>query len=231
MALGGGPPGAAPAVRRAVFGAPGFEAAIAWAAGLLAAGWVVAYPTETFYALGARCDLAEAVGRVYALKGRGAEKALPVIAGSPEAARLLAREWPEAAEILAALFWPGPLTLVLRASGRVCRRLTAETGTLAIRVSPHPVARALAQAAGGCVVSTSANPSGGAPARRVEDIAPGVLAGLSGALDGGETPGGFPSTIVDVTVTPPRIVRPGAVSEDDLRRALGESPAKVSRTP
>ncbi len=168
----------------------------------LRSGAVVAFPTETFYALGADPRSPEAVAEVFRLKGRPGDRRLPWIAVSRaqvEAFCLL----PEPAAALADQCWPGPVTLVLPLRG-------AGGGNVAVRVSSHPLARALAAALGHPVISTSANPTGAPPlttAAEVRDAFAGRGAKRLRILDGGRTPGGEPSVIVDVTGGSPRVLR------------------------
>ena len=168
----------------------------------LRSGAVVAFPTETFYALGADPRCAGAASEVFRLKGRPGDRRLPWIAASRaqvEAVCVL----PERASILADRCWPGPVTLVLPLRG-------AGGDGVAVRVSSHPLARALAAALGHPVVSTSANPTGAPPlttAAEVREAFAGRGAGSLRILDGGRTPGGEPSVIVDVTAEPPRVLR------------------------
>lgn len=168
----------------------------------LRSGAVVAFPTETFYALGADPRSPEAVLEVFRLKGRPGDRRLPWIAASRaqvEAVCLL----PEPAAVLADRCWPGPLTLVLP--------LRAAGGEgVAVRVSSHPLARALAEALGHPVISTSANPSGAPPvttAAAVREAFAGRVGESLRILDGGPTPGGEPSVIVDLTDASPRVLR------------------------
>jgi L-threonylcarbamoyladenylate synthase len=194
---------------------------IARAANLLHTSKLVAYPTETFYGLGADPCSPEAVERVFAAKGRPERMALPLIAGSRAAVDLCVGDFPETAERLAAAFWPGPLTLVLWASPRLPPRLLGGGKTVGIRVSPHPVAAALAIAFGGPIVATSANRSGlSAPITALEvEQALGDDQAL--ILDAGPTRGGQTSTVLDLTADPPRVVRSGAVSVSSVERVLG----------
>lgn len=188
----------------AVAGGDGSDlaAAVRSAAEHLRAGGVVVYPTETFYALGADPRSPEGCAAVFRLKGRDASRQLPWIAADREQVAAACRI-PEAAAGLAARHWPGPLTLVLPLRGR--------EGTVAVRVSSHPLARALAAALGHPVVSTSANRSGAPPARTaaaaVASLGETAAAPPPRVLDGGTTPGGAPSVIVDATKTPPRTLR------------------------
>ena len=180
------------------------------AAAVLKHGGVVAFPTETFYGLGAAALDRRAVRRIFELKGRPETKPLLVLVDSIVMAGTVA-EVGARARALAARHWPGALTLVLRARPHVPAEVTAGTGTIGVRVSPHPVAQGLVRALGGPVTAPSANPSGLEP----PTTAAGVLAHFEGAvemvLDGGPTPGGDPSTVLDLTVEPPQVLRQGAV--------------------
>jgi len=186
-------------------------AAIEEAARLLRSGGLVAFPTETFYGLGANALDPGAVARVFVAKGRPPEKPLLVLVDSMAMVEKLVAEIPPRATGLMDRHWPGPLTLVLRAAPGLPPGLTAGTGTLGVRLPGHPLALALVRAAGVPVTAPSANPSGGPSPRLAEE----VLAGLGGridlVLDGGPTPGGAPSTVLDLTEEPPRVLRQGAV--------------------
>jgi L-threonylcarbamoyladenylate synthase len=187
----------------------------------LRGGGVVIYPTETFYALGGDPRSASVVDRVFVLKGRDFSKPLPLIASDRSAVRSVVSQWPASAEALAGTFWPGPLSLLLPASSSVPPRLHAGTGRLAVRVSPHPLARVLAEALGGLIISTSANLSGEPACRRLDEIDALLLTGVDAVLSGGDLEGRQPSTIVDPTVEPPRLVREGAIPWERVLRALG----------
>ncbi len=194
--------------------------AVAMGAALLAGGGVLVYPTETFYALGAVPSINSAVDRIFAIKGRDEGKPLPLIASGKEAVSSAVSGWPEAADKLARAFWPGPLTLILPASPSLPGALHAGTGKVAIRVSGHPVATLLAESAGGLLVSTSANRSGGLPPAGPEEMDAVLLSLVDGFINAGNLPGGLASTIVDVDVFPPRLVREGAVDRETVRRVL-----------
>src|SRR5262245_26821160 len=127
---------------------------------LLRAGRLVAYPTETFYGLGADATSSDAVERIFELKGRARSEPIPLILPGPEWLERVATEVPPAAPRLAAAFWPGPLTLIVPAASWIPGAVTAETDTVAVRVSSHPIASALASALGGPLTATSANKSG-----------------------------------------------------------------------
>lgn len=193
---------------------------IALARELLEAGELVAFPTETYYGLAADARSAEAVARVFAAKRRQADAPVALIARDLEAVRALCDgPLPEAVPALAERFWPGPLTVILRAAPSVPPALTAGTRTIGVRVSPHRVAAALAEAFP--VTATSANRAGRPALRRAGEVAA-ELPEIALVLDGGETPGGAPSTLVDLTTAPPRVLRAGAVPTEELREVLAE---------
>ncbi len=190
-------------------------------ASVLKSGGIVLYPTETFYALGALPISAEAVRRVFEIKGRDFAKPLPLIASDRGAVLEAASEWPETAETLTRIFWPGPLTLIVTAAAFFPSALHAGTGKIAIRVSSHPVASLLASSLGGLIISTSANRAGEPPPDSSRMVANDLLESVDAFLDAGDLPGGFPSTIVDVTVHPPALVRAGKISWEEIARAIG----------
>jgi L-threonylcarbamoyladenylate synthase len=177
----------------------------------LRAGGAVAFPTDTFYGLAVDPTSATAVATLFALKGRPAESALPFVGASR--AQVEAWSGPLAGDSarLADRFWPGPLTLVVGAPPGLTPGVLDPSGTVAIRVPDHAVARALAGAWGTPLPATSANRSGQAPARVVGELgamgeAPAVL-----VVDAGAAPGGAPSTIVDARGRTPRLLREGAI--------------------
>lgn len=184
-------------------------------------GFLVVYPTETFYGLACDPRQAEAVERIFAAKGRPDRMALPLIAAERDAVQTCTRAVPEAAHRLMDAFWPGPLTIVLPASEDLPQLLLGGGRTVGVRVSSHPVASGLERASGGPIVATSANRSGGPPpstAREAEE-ALGELVTL--ILDGGPAAGGSASTVVDLTVDPPRLIRSGAVPRAAIEAVLG----------
>jgi len=194
---------------------------LAAAVDLLKGGSLVAFPTETFYALGADALNPEAVQRVFAAKGRPQGMPLPVILGHREEVARVAAALPDGAAALMDVFWPGPLTLVLRAADGLPPRLLGDGSTIGVRVSPHPVALALARACGRPLVATSANRSGQPPPATAAEIEEHLGGSVAAILDAGRTHGGSPSTIVDLTVEPPRLVRAGAISSLAIESALG----------
>jgi L-threonylcarbamoyladenylate synthase len=185
-----------------------------------AGGGLLIFPTDTVYGLGARADREEPVRRVYAAKGRPGELALPILVGSVEGARRVA-QWSEAAQRLAEEFWPGPLTLVLEHRlSRLCPLVTGGRETVGVRRPDCEALRDWLEACDFPLAVTSANRSGEPPAVHPAQLPPELLAAADLLLDGGPAPGGVPSTVVDLTCTPPRVLRPGPVSEQDLRAAL-----------
>jgi L-threonylcarbamoyladenylate synthase len=186
-------------------------AALAEAGALLEAGGLVAFPTESFYGLGADALDPAAVGRVFAVKGRPDDRPLLVLVDGVEMVAGLTGGIPEGARALMARHWPGPLTLVLRAAARVPAALTGGTGTVGVRMPGHAVARALVTAAARPVTAPSANPSEAPPPRTAAAVRDYFDGRVELILDGGETAGGAGSTVADCTVWPPRILRQGPV--------------------
>lgn len=186
-------------------------AALARAADVLTGGGVVAFPTETFYGLAAAGLNAVAARRVFELKGRPEQKPLLLLVDGLEMVEKIAARIPAAARALMARHWPGPLTLVLEAAPIVPREVTAGTGRVGVRVSAHAVARGLVRRLGEPVTAPSANPSGGEPPVTAREVLRDFDGLIDLVLDAGPTPGGLPSTVLDVTVDPPRVIRQGAV--------------------
>lgn len=185
-------------------------AAVADAAAVLEAGGVVAFPTETFYGLGVAALDAAAVRRLFALKGRPESRPILVLVDDPARIERFAL-LTESARALIARHWPGALTLVLAARSAVPPELTAGTGTVGVRQPGHPVARALASALAAPVTAPSANLSGETPPTTAADVLDVFDGRIDLVLDAGPTAGGLPSTVVDVTVDPPRVLREGVI--------------------
>ena len=204
---------------------------IARAADCLRAGGLVAFPTETVYGLGAHALDRAAILRVFAAKERPATDPLIVHLATLDAATALVEQIPLAATELAARFWPGPLTMVLKKSARVPDEVTAGLATVAIRVPSHPVARALLERARIPVAAPSANLF----SRPSPTHAAHVLADLNGRIDmivdGGVTEVGLESTVVDLSGAIPTILRPGAVDLDVLRQVLPDAIGRRGTTP
>ena len=193
-------------------------AVVAMAVELLSAGSLLIYPTDTLYALGGRVLDAAAGLAVRRAKGREEGKPLPVVAADLAQARDLCRAWPEVADRLAARFWPGPLTLVVPAVPSVPADVTAGTGHVAVRVPDLELTRALCRRAGP-LVSTSANRAGGSPPMTCADALEAVGAAAALALDAGHGRAGA-STIVDLTSTPPRLLRVGVIPWEEIEGVL-----------
>lgn len=174
-------------------------------------GGIVAFPTETFYGLAADPRSALAVRKIFELKRRGLDQPLPLIAASVDQIADHVGTMTPLAERLASHAWPGPLTLIIPASPKLCDAVHLSTGKVAVRVSANPVARALAQSAGHAITSTSANISGDPPAATADRVAESFGEGIDVLIDAGPAPGALPSTIVDVTGDVPVLVRAGVV--------------------
>jgi L-threonylcarbamoyladenylate synthase len=194
---------------------------IAEAAAIIRAGQLVAFPTETVYGLGADGLSPAALGEIYAVKGRPPDNPLILHLASQDQLPLVAADVPELAYALMSVFWPGPLTLVLPKTSRVPDLATGGLGTVAVRIPAHPVALGLISAADTALAAPSANRSG----RPSPTTAQHVLDDLNGAfpliLDGGPTTIGVESTVLDVTCTPPALLRPGGVTQEAIEAAIG----------
>jgi len=184
-------------------------------------GGVIAFPTETFYGLGVDPFNVPAVQRLYDLKGRSLQMSpiLVLIRARHELQALVSEIAPSAERLMQAC-WPGPLTLVFRAAEAVPSVLTAGTGTIGVRLSACPDVQRVLEVLGGPLTGTSANRTGQPPATTAEEVERALGAAVDLIVNGGPTPGGFPSTVVDTTVNPPRVIREGCVSKAALRAVL-----------
>lgn len=193
-------------------------------------GGLVVLPTDTVYGIGADAFSPDAVAALLAAKGRGRQMPPPVLIASISTLDGLATDVPQSARDLATRWWPGPLTIIVRAQPSLAWDLGETLGTVALRVPDHPAARALLSRTGPLAVS-SANRTGQPAAMTAADAAAQLGAAVSVYLDGGQTPGGVASTIVDATGDRLRVVREGALSVAELRTvvpgllALGDSDA------
>jgi L-threonylcarbamoyladenylate synthase len=193
----------------------------------LQSGGIVAFPTETFYGLAADPRSALAVKRVFELKQRPMDQALPLVAADvPQIVDHVGQMTP-LAERLALWAWPGPLTLIVRASSKLCPDVHLSTGKVAVRVSADLIARTLPAAAGHAITSTSANISSQPPACTPQEVA--VVFGecLDVLIDAGPTPGGPPSTIVDATGSDPILVRAGAIPWERVLEFLADTHSQL----
>lgn len=191
------------------------------AAEALRRGGLVAFPTETVYGLGADAENEGAVRRLFAAKGRPAGHPLIVHIGAGELLSAWALEVPDSAWRLAELFWPGPLTLILRRAPRIPEIVTGGLLTVGLRVPSHPVALALLTAAGRAVAAPSANRFGSVSPTTAEHVRRELGSLVDVVLDGGPCSVGVESTILDLSGADPTLLRPGGVTREELERALG----------
>ncbi len=197
-------------------------ALIAEAAQAILSGQLVAFPTETVYGLGANAFDRQAVKRIFTAKGRPAQDPLIVHLASEELLSQVAAEIPPLAERLIEHFWPGPLTLVLPKQARVLDEITAGLPTVAVRVPAHAVALGLLRAAGVPLVAPSANRFGHVSPTTAQHVLEDLGGLIEGILDGGATNVGVESTVLDLTCSPPRLLRPGGISLEALQAQIGE---------
>lgn len=190
------------------------DKSIRLAVDMLQRGGIVAYPTETFYALGVKFDLEESLKKLYKIKNRPLEKALPLIIGNTELLYLLTDSINATAISLMKKFWPGPLTLVFPAKGNLSNYITAGTYKIAVRIPGESFALRLAKRANFPITATSANTSGNPPAQEAKTVTYYFDDKIDLLVDGGHTPGGSPSTIVDVTGDEIKILREAAIKKE-----------------
>jgi L-threonylcarbamoyladenylate synthase len=183
-------------------------------------GGLIALPTDTLYALAADPFRAEAVARVFAVKGRAFDQALPLIAADADQIATTLGQLPPAGTRLAARFWPGPLTMLIPAPPALADAVSAGTGRVGVRVPAHAIARAICRGAGCPLVATSANRSGQPATADPTEVERALGDDLDLLIDTGPAPGGAPSTIVDVTGAMPMLVRAGAVPWDEIQAWL-----------
>ncbi|MCL0028827.1 L-threonylcarbamoyladenylate synthase [Dehalococcoidia bacterium] len=198
-----------------------FDGEIERSTRLLAAGGVIAIPTDTFYGLAARAFDVDAVLRVFHIKGRGSAAALPLLLADPEDVSCCADSFPPVAQKLAERFWPGALTIVLPKAVGIPDAVTGGGSTVALRVPNHLVPRQIARSLGNPITGTSANLSGAAPARSPEEVSRQLGDKLGMVFNGGTLPEALPSTVVDLSFSPPKIVRSGAISSEELGDVMG----------
>jgi len=201
------------------------DASLMEAVAVLSAGGVVAYPTETFYGLAVDPRDPIAIDGLFAAKGREKSRAIPLIAASLDQLLEVAGDVGGRVRAVAGRFWPGPLTVVIPAWPGLALAIHGSSGTVAVRVSSHPIASGLARAFGHPITSTSANPSGAPPIAEADGVEAALGAAVTLLIDGGRTPGGEPSTIVDLTAAEPRLIRAGAIAWDAVVASLRAGPS------
>lgn len=198
--------------------APSAEA-INLAANVLRDGGIVVFPTETVYGIGAMASSCIGPQEIIDIKMRPASKPLPWLVETEDALDAYGKDVPGYAHKLAERFWPGPLSLVVRASGRVSRDFSDERGTVALRCPDHEVVQELIRAAGGPIITTSANTSGKHAPGSFEELEARIVQAADLTLDGGATKHQLASTVVDCTGPEPVILRDGAIPAADIAAA------------
>lgn len=192
------------------------------AGGCLKQGGLVAFPTETVYGLGADALNERAAEKIYAAKGRPSDNPLIVHIAQFSDLEKIVQDIPQKAKKLAKDFWPGPLTMILNKKEIVPKSTTGGLETVAVRMPSHPLALELIKAAGGYVAAPSANTSGRPSPTRASHVLEDMDGKIDMILDGGEVGIGIESTIVDLSVEPPMILRPGYITEEMLEDSIGE---------
>lgn len=191
-------------------------------------GGLVAFPTETVYGLGGDGLNSESSRKIYAAKGRPSDNPLIVHICRLEDIHYIVRDFPENAGKAAEAFWPGPLTMILPKSDRVPCETTGGLDTVAVRFPSHPAARRLIEYGGGYIAAPSANRSGRPSPTKAKYVIEDMDGRIDMILDGGEDDIGLESTVVDMTVTPPQILRPGFITGEMLERVLGKVDTDVT---
>lgn len=199
-----------------------FRAAVRRAAELLRAGEVVALPTETVYGLAANALDAQAVARIFEIKGRPAHNPVIVHVASVAMAARCVREWPALAERLAKAFWPGPLTLVLPRASMIPEVVTAGGPTVGVRWPSHPFIQAVLRECDFPLAAPSANLSNRVSPTNATHVRKQLGGRVSLIIDGGQSQVGIESTVLDISVAPPRLLRPGMIHERALVAVTGE---------
>lgn len=181
---------------------------------------IIVYPTETFYGLGANCLSSEAVKKIYALKKRDPTKPLPVMISNRSMLNSVVAEIPPTAKPFLRLYWPGPLTLIFPANPLLPTELLGATKSIGVRLPAHAGLRDLVKKAGFPITATSANISGEEELSDPKKVFEVFAGKVDCIVDGGETKGGRPSTVVDLTPTKPQILREGAIPASELQEIL-----------
>ncbi len=185
-------------------------------------GGLVAFPTETVYGLGGDALSGASSQKIYAAKGRPSDNPLIVHICRLEDIYHIADDFPQAARRIAEAFWPGPLTMILQKSHNVPGETTGGLNTVAVRMPSHPVAQKLIAYSGGYVAAPSTNLSGRPSPTSVKHVIEDMQGRIDVIIDGGEVEIGLESTIIDMTVSPPQILRPGYITQKELEAVLGQ---------
>lgn len=185
-------------------------------------GGVIAFPTDTVYGIGASLSHRDALTRVYDIKGRSHEKPLPVLVSRPDIIATLADEPDRELLQLASRFWPGPLTIILKANASLPPEVKAPDGTFGVRIPDHSIALTIAQHNGGAIATSSANRSGEPAACRAEEIRDSLGGEIDVILDGGIAPQSLASTVIRREGDTITVVREGAISSETIRKAWDE---------
>lgn len=196
------------------------EKIIARAADILAGGGIIAYPTETFYGLGADATNEKAIEKIFAAKGRNFKNPISLIIGKPDDIHPLVKDIPVSAKKLMDAFWPGALTIVFQASDKISPLLTAGSGKIGLRVSSHPLALKIVQKLKRPLTATSANQSGAPECSDASDVIVQIGDKIDAIVNGGQTEGGKASTLVDITCDPPVILREGVISKKTIEKCI-----------
>ncbi|CAN5348022.1 hypothetical protein BH09CHL1_BH09CHL1_09530 [soil metagenome] len=189
---------------------------IEWAAEAIVNGGVIAIPTDTVYGLAASHTSAEALDRIFAIKGRPVDRTLPILVSSIDALARVSDHFDERVARLLDELWPGPLTVALPARRGLLPHLVAPDGTIGARMPNHPLALEIIEKAGGAIACTSANRSGEPPATSAIEVAASVGGDVDLTIDGGLAPGGVPSTVITISGENLTVVREGAISAELL---------------
>lgn len=197
------------------------EAVIDEVVKLLEHGGIIGYPTETVYGLGGDTTNDTVVERIYRMKGRDPRKPLLLLVSRKDDVLPVVRTVTQKADILMEHFWPGPLTLVFNASSVLPRSLRGERDQVGVRISSDSICQALLATFQKPLVSTSANPAGEEPAQSASRVRSYFGDKVNLILDGGERSSKLPSTVLDVSMDPPRLLRRGAVRIDEIKRIIG----------
>jgi len=194
---------------------------LAIAAGALRSGRLAAFPTDTVYGVGTNAASPSAVRRLFQAKRRPRDMALPVLLADVEDLPVCARDVPDMAQALAERFWPGALSIILLRTDAVCPEAAGGGRSIALRLPAHEMARQIVRAAGVPVAVTSANPSGAASTTEAAEVARTLGPWLDAVVQGGPCGSGVASTVIDMTLSPPRVLRWGGVGREQLEAVIG----------